>query len=166
MQHVLVLDATYRPIKQVSWQKAMVMYFQEKIEIIKEYDDKWINSPSQKFKIPAVVRLINFVFKFPWGMKLTRTNILIRDNLECQYCSKKLNRKNFTIDHVVPRSKGGKSSWQNLVACCAKCNTYKGDKSPRESGLILKNTPVQPKVSLFRYVHGEPPKQWLDFLNY
>ena len=63
MSPVLVLDAAYRPIKQVSWKKAMIMYFQEKIEIIKEYEDKWINSPTQKFKIPAVVRLVNFIIK-------------------------------------------------------------------------------------------------------
>jgi 5-methylcytosine-specific restriction endonuclease McrA len=166
MAPVLVLDAAYRPIKQVSWKKAMIMYFQEKIEIIKEYEDKWINSPNKRFKIPAVVRLIDFVFKFPFGVKLSRTNILIRDNAECQYCSKKLNRKRFTVDHVVPRSKGGKSSWENLVACCSKCNTHKGDKSPKEAGLKLKNIPVQPKVNLFRYIHGETPEPWLDFLNY
>ena len=79
MQHVLVLDASYRPIKQVSWQKAMTMYFQEKIEIIREYEDIWVNSPNKKFKLPAVVRLVNFIFKLPWGVKLTRTNILIRE---------------------------------------------------------------------------------------
>ena len=94
MSPVLVLDAAYRPIKQVSWKKAMIMYFQEKIEIIKEYEDKWINSPTKRFKVPAVVRLVDFIFRFPFGVKLTRTNILLRDNSECQYCSKKLNRKN------------------------------------------------------------------------
>ncbi len=166
MVPVLVLDAAYRPIKQISWKKAMVMYFQEKIEIVKEYENKWINSPRKKFKVPAVVRLVNFVFRFPFGVKLTRTNILMRDNAECQYCSKKLNRKRFTVDHVVPRSKGGESSWENLVACCHKCNTHKGDKSPHEAGLVLNKTPVQPKINLFRYVCGETPEPWLDFLQY
>lgn len=166
MSPVLVLDASYRPIKQISWKKAMIMYFQEKIEIIKEYEDKWISSPNKRFKIPAVVRLIDFIFKFPFGVKMTRINILIRDNSECQYCNKKLNRKRFTVDHVIPRSKGGKTSWENLVACCAKCNTLKGDKSPKEVALTLKKTPVQPKVNLFRYIHGETPEAWLDFLSY
>lgn len=166
MKPVLVLDASYRPIKQVSWKKAMVLYFQEKIEVIKEYEDVWVNSPTKQFKVPAVVRLINYIFRLPWGVKLTRTNILMRDRAECQYCSKKLNKKRFTVDHVVPKSKGGRTSWENLVACCHKCNTYKGDKSPQEVGLTLRREPIQPKLSFFTYIHGETPIAWKDFLSY
>ena len=164
MQHVLVLDASYRPIKQVSWQKAMTMHFQQKIEIIREYEDIWVSSPNKKFKLPAVVRLINFIFKLPWGVKLTRTNILIRDRAECQYCRKRLNKKSFTIDHIIPRSKGGKTSWDNLVASCHRCNTYKGDKSPQDANLTLKKKPSQPKLNFFTYIHGEVPGPWKDFL--
>ena len=153
MKPVLVLDASYRPIKQVSWKKAMILYFQEKIEVV-------------KFKVPAVVRLINYIFKLPWGVKLTRTNLFIRDHGKCQYCEKKLNKTRFTIDHIIPRSKGGKTSWENLVACCAKCNTYKGDKSLKEADLQLKTKPKQPQKHFFMFIHGETPEPWMDFLNY
>jgi len=166
MKPVLVLDASYRPIKQVSWKKAMILYFQEKIEVVKEYEDVWVNSPSKKFKVPSVVRLINYIFKLPWGVKLTRTNLFIRDHGKCQYCEKKLNKTRFTIDHIIPRSKGGKTSWENLVACCAKCNTYKGDKSLKEADLQLKTKPKQPQKHFFMFIHGETPEPWMDFLNY
>ena len=115
MKPVLVLDSSYRPIKQISWKKAMTLYFQEKIEVIKEYEDTWIRSPRKKFKLPSVIRLIDYIFRLPWGIRLTRTNLYIRDKGQCQYCSKKLNKGRFTLDHVIPKSKGGKTDWNNLV---------------------------------------------------
>lgn len=166
MKPVLVLDASYRPIKQISWQKAMILFFQDKIEVIREYDDTWINSPSQKFKLPSVIRLINYIFKLPWGIKLTRTNIFVRDHGKCQYCDKKLNKGRFTIDHVIPRSKGGKTVWENLVTSCARCNTRKGDSLLKDSDFILKNKPTQPKNTFFISTLDETPQSWIDFLAY
>ena len=166
MKPVLVLDASYRPIKQISWQKAMILFFQDKIEVIREYDDTWINSPSQKFKLPSVIRLINYIFKLPWGIKLTRTNIFVRDRGKCQYCDKKLNKGRFTIDHVIPRSKGGKTVWENLVTSCARCNTRKGDSLLKDSDFILKNKPIQPKNTFFISTLDETPQSWIDFLAY
>mgnify|MGYP003139154920 FL=1 len=166
MKSVLVLDSSYRPIKQISWQKAMTLFFQNKIEVIREYEDTWINSPTKKFKLPAVIRLINYIFKLPWGIKLTRTNIFIRDKGCCQYCDKKLNKSRFTIDHVIPRAKGGKSTWENLVCSCAKCNAQKGDKTLNELGIKLKKKPAQPKNNLFMIIKDESPECWLDFLSY
>ena len=166
MKPVLLLDSSYRPIKQISWKKAMVMYFQEKIEVIREYDDAWISSPNKKFKLPAVIRLINYVFRMPWGIKLTRTNLFIRDKGTCQYCTKKLNKSKFTIDHVIPSSKGGPYSWENLVACCAKCNTHKGDSLIRETSLKLIKKPEKPKNNLFMVIKDESPEPWLDYISY
>lgn len=166
MKPVLVLDASYRPIKQISWQKAMILFFQDKIEVIREYDDTWINSPSQKFKLPSVIRLINYIFKLPWGIKLTRTNIFVRDRGQCQYCDKRLSKGRFTIDHVIPRSKGGKTVWENLVTSCARCNTRKGDSLLKDSDFILKNKPIQPKNTFFISTLDETPQSWIDFLAY
>ena len=166
MKPVLVLDSSYRPIKQVSWQKAMIMYFQDKIEVIREYEDTWISSPSKKFKLPAVIRLVNYIFKLPWGVKLTRTNLFIRDRGKCQYCHKKLNKSRFTIDHVIPRSKGGKTEWENLVVSCARCNTKKGDSLLKDINLKLNKKPSQPKNNFFMVIADETPDSWLDFLIY
>ena len=166
MKPVLVLDASYRPIKQISWQKAMILFFQDKIEVIREYDDTWINSPSQKFKLPSVIRLINYIFKLPWGIKLTRTNIFVRDRGKCQYCDKKLSKGRFTIDHVIPRSKGGKTVWENLVTSCARCNTRKGDSLLKDIDFILKKKPSQPKNTFFISTLDETPQSWIDFVAY
>jgi len=164
MKPVLVLDSSYRPIKQISWKKAMVMYFQDKIEVLKEYQDTWVNSPRKKFKLPAVIRLLDYVFKLPWGVKLTRTNIFVRDRGCCQYCDKRLKKSRFTLDHVIPKSKGGESSWENLVACCHKCNSLKGDTLLSNSGLNLKNKPTQPRINPLSRTWEEIPPQWKDFL--
>jgi len=166
MKSVLVLDSSYRPIKQISWQKAMIMYFQDKIEVVKEYKDTWINSPSKKFKLPAVIRLLNYIFKLPWGIKLTRSNLFARDHGICQYCNKKLNKSRFTIDHIIPSSKGGKTSWENLVVSCSKCNTTKGDSSLKEAGLKLNKKPSQPKNNFFMIIKDDAPEDWVDFFVY
>jgi|TARA_X000001388_G_scaffold9964_1_gene6208 5-methylcytosine-specific restriction endonuclease McrA len=166
MKPVLVLDSSFRPIKQISWQKAMTMYFQEKIEIIREYEDTWVNSPRKKFKLPAVIRLINYVFKLPWGVKLTRTNLFVRDRGCCQYCDKRLSKSRFTVDHVIPKSKGGKTDWKNLVVSCAKCNTKKGDSLLHETNLKLGKSPIQPKNNFFMIIPEETPSDWIDFLIY
>ena len=164
MKNVLLLDASYRPIEQISWQKAMTLFFQDKIEVIREYEDVWISSPSKKFKLPSVIRLVSYIFKLPWSVKLTRSNIFIRDNGRCQYCDKKLSKSRFTIDHVMPRSKGGDSSWENLVCSCSRCNTKKGDKTLKELGIKLKKTPCRPKNNIFMALKEESPECWLDFL--
>ena len=152
MKPVLVLDSSYRPIKQVSWKKAMILYFQNKIEVVKEYKDTWINSPRKKFKLPAVIRLLDYVFKLPWGVKLTRTNIYIRDRGRCQYCDKRLNRSRFTLDHVIPKSKGGETDWNNLVISCSSCNTKKGDDLLKDMGVKLRVKPCQPKNNFFMII--------------
>ena len=166
MKPVLVLDSSYRPIKQISWKKAMTLYFQEKIEVIKEYEDTWIRSPRKKFKLPSVIRLIDYIFRLPWGIRLTRTNLYIRDKGQCQYCSKKLNKGRFTLDHVIPKSKGGKTDWNNLVVSCEKCNIKKGDQSLKEVGYSLNQKPCQPKSGFLFTTLEEAPPDWLDFLSY
>ena len=166
MKPVLVLDSSYRPIKQISWKKAMTLYFQEKIEVIKEYEDTWIRSPRKKFKLPSVIRLIDYIFRLPWGIRLTRTNLYIRDKGQCQYCSKKLNKGRFTLDHVIPKSKGGKTDWNNLVVSCEKCNIKKGDQSLKDVGYSLNQKPCQPKSGFLFTTLEEAPPDWLDFLAY
>jgi 5-methylcytosine-specific restriction endonuclease McrA len=166
MKPVLVLDSSYRPIKQISWKKAMTLYFQEKIEVIKEYQDTWIRSPNKKFKLPSVIRMIDYIFRLPWGIRLTRANLFVRDKGQCQYCRKKLNRGRFTLDHVIPKSKGGSTDWNNLVVSCERCNIKKGDKSLKEVGFTLNPKPCQPKTSFLFTTIEEAPADWLDFLAY
>ena len=166
MKRVLLLDSSYRPIKQLSWQKAITLYFQDKVEIVEEYEDEWINSPNKKFKMPAIVRLVNYVFRLPWGIRLSRTNIFIRDKGQCQYCEKTLNKGRFTIDHVIPKCKGGNTSWENLVACCARCNSKKGGELLQDTNLKLLKKPTKPKNNMFLIEKENTPQIWLDYIQY
>ena len=140
----LKLDASYRPVGVVEAIEALVMCLLGKATAIEEHDSI-INSPNKAFKLPAVI-VINKVIKYSFlKTKLNRKNICMRDQNTCQYCSEKLAYQDVTIDHVVPKSRGGKNSWSNLVVSCKKCNQEKGSRTPAEAGLKLIKKPVDPK---------------------
>ncbi|MCB0319245.1 MAG: HNH endonuclease [Bdellovibrionales bacterium] len=166
MQSVLLLNASYEPIKIISWQRAISMFFLGKVEVVEEYEHD-IRSVSLVFKAPAVVKLVRYVHNRRKTPPLTRANILARDNFECQYCSTSLNSKNATLDHVIPRSQAGTTSWENIVLACAPCNRKKGGKTPEQAGMPLRNFPTKPgwlpviEIKL----KGEVPESWHDFIS-
>lgn len=113
--------------------------------------------------MPAVIRLNKYVNVPYKGVSLTRQNIFRRDNFECQYCGSK---KDLTLDHVEPRSKGGKSVWNNLVTACKRCNAKKGDFAPEKAGMALKSRPFKPSYILFlRDLSGMLCEEWKPFLK-
>lgn len=132
----LLLNANYLPLGVISWQKAMKLLFKEKVQIVEEYDDRLINGI---FRIPAIVRLCNIV-SIKTQMKFSRDNVFLRDKYMCQYCSSK---KELTLDHVMPRSRGGKTTFENIVTSCMPCNTGKANRTPEEAGLLLKRKPAR-----------------------
>ena len=109
MQSVLLLNASYEPLKVISWKRAVTMFFLGKVEVVEEYEHD-IRSVSLVFKAPAVVRLVSYVSIRKKAPPLTRANLLARDNFECQYCGTGLNSKSSTLDHVIPRSQQGGTS--------------------------------------------------------
>jgi 5-methylcytosine-specific restriction endonuclease McrA len=113
--------------------------------------------------MPAVIKLRNYV-NIPYkGVVLTRQNVFKRDGFECQYCGTK---KDLTLDHVIPKAKGGKSTWINLITACKKCNTQKGDYSPEEIGFSLRNSPYKPNYILFlRDFSGYAHDEWIPYLK-
>jgi 5-methylcytosine-specific restriction endonuclease McrA len=137
-----------------------------KIEVVEEYDHQ-IRSVSFVLKAPAVVRLLKFINIGRKTPPLCRGNILARDNFECQYCAKALNSRDATLDHVVPRSQGGKTSWTNLVCCCTHCNRRKGGRTPAEAKMPLRAKPVQPDwlPVLNVRLNGNLPEAWQIFLR-
>ncbi|XP_031504035.1 uncharacterized protein LOC116266796 isoform X2 [Nymphaea colorata] len=140
----LVLDVSYRPINVVCWRRAICLEFMEKADVL-EYYDQTISSPSGSFYIPAVLRvpnLLQVVKRRRVQKHLSRKNIFFRDGFTCQYCS---SRDNLTIDHVLPISRGGQWTWENLVTACAKCNSRKGKKTVEEAGMKLNRIPKAPK---------------------
>lgn len=142
-QQTLVLNASYEVMKIVNWKRAVTWFFLDKVDIIEEYDNH-ILTPSIMMKIPAVVKYRKLIKPKYRSLKFSRTNIYARDNFTCQYCTRKLTQAKLTLDHIIPKSRGGPSSWTNCVACCIDCNVKKADRTPKEAGIRLIHEPRQP----------------------
>jgi 5-methylcytosine-specific restriction endonuclease McrA len=142
---VLVLNATYEPLNVVSVKRAIVLLLKEKAELV-EAAEAMLRSESFSLPVPLVIRLVYFV-KIPRRISLpvTRRGVLSRDHYTCQYCGATPSRKNLTVDHVIPRSRGGKTTWENVVTACDKCNGRKGNRTPTEAGLKLLTQPERPR---------------------
>jgi 5-methylcytosine-specific restriction endonuclease McrA len=148
---VLVLNATYEPINVCSVRRATVLVLKDRAEIV-ERGSTALHSESMTVPRPIVIRLITYV-RIPRDAhrrKITRRAVFARDRWTCQYCGSP--RGTLTVDHVVPRSKGGGSSWDNIVTCCAPCNRRKGDKLPRKAGMTLLSAPRAPHPEVFVHV--------------
>lgn len=139
----LVLNANYDVMKIVKWQKAITWIFLGKVDVIEEYGE-YVNSPSIKLKKPAVVRfnrMIKAKYKVP---RFSREHIYARDRYTCLYCGVKLTYSQLTLDHIIPRSRGGKSTWTNCASCCIGCNVRKANKTPKEANMELLLQPYHP----------------------
>jgi 5-methylcytosine-specific restriction endonuclease McrA len=161
---VLVLNATFEPINVCTVRRAAVLLLKEKAEIV-EHASWELRSESLSLPRPVVIRLVTYV-KVPRDThrrKITRRAVFARDRWTCQYCGTV--RTTLTVDHVIPRSKGGGSSWDNVVTCCAPCNRRKGDRLPRQAGMRPKRKPKAPSPAIFVHV-AEPkiPPVWEQYL--
>jgi 5-methylcytosine-specific restriction endonuclease McrA len=166
----LVLNASYEVLRIVSWQKALQWMCLGKVEVIEEYDQD-IRSVSFVVKAPAVVRFLRMVKPKYKGIRFNRINVYARDNWTCQYCNKKFKTEDLTIDHIIPRSQGGKSTWINCVCCCGTCNKRKADKSLKAANMVLAKEPVQPKQSdvftiTVRIKNRKIPESWKNYIDY
>lgn len=160
---VLVLNATFEPINVCSVRRAVVLLLKEKAELIERA--RWkLHSENSSIARPVVIRLVTYV-RVPHDThrrKITRRAVFARDGWACQYCG---SRSNLTVDHVVPRSKGGNSSWENIVASCAPCNRRKGDLLPRQAGMRLRREPRTPRAEIFIHVSSPTiPAAWRQYL--
>ena len=171
MMDTLVLSSAYQPMSHISWQKAIGMWFAGKVEIVEFYKDRTIKTIDELIQVPAIVRFVGKVIKkyeFNQTGKFSRENVYYRDNKECQYCSKKMSRHNFTLDHVIPASQGGKKNWENIVACCHKCNQRKGSRTPEQAGMKLNKKPIKPlmimKDNKLSFNIQDIPDIWKDYL--
>ena len=163
---VLLLNSSYEPLRVISWQRAITMFFMGKVEVVEEYEHD-IRSVTLAIKAPAVVRLLKFARIGRKAPPLCRTNVLARDNFECQYCGVALGAREATLDHVVPRSQGGKTTWDNIVCCCTTCNRTKGGRTPAEARMLLRSRPVRPDwlPVLTMRLNGKVPLSWQLFLR-
>jgi 5-methylcytosine-specific restriction endonuclease McrA len=165
----LVLNADFRPLSYYplslwSWQDAIKAVFMDRVNIVSHYD-KVVRSPSFEMQLPSVVSLKTYI-KPSRQPAFTRFNVFLRDRFSCQYCG---SREDLTFDHVIPRSKGGTTTWENVVAACSPCNLRKADRMPSEAEMWPRTAPFQPSVTdLHRNGRLFPPnylhESWMDYL--
>lgn len=163
---VLVLDAAFEPIEVVGWARAMTLMVTGRAEVVREYDDVYIRSANDEWKLPSIIRRMRKYGKKKRKVVFSRRNIYFRDNWRCQYCRSNTAVRNLTFDHVTPKSKGGKTTWENVVTACHTCNQKKGGRTPRDAGMKLWKEPTKPKwvpVLTIRMKKGDP-ESWRSFL--
>ncbi|CTQ34154.1 HNH endonuclease [Jannaschia rubra] len=165
----LVLNADYRPLSYYplslwAWQDAVKAAFLDRVTIVSEYEEV-VRSPTTTIRIPSVVVLRDYVAPQK-RVAFTRFNLFLRDEFACQYCG---SRGDLTFDHVVPRARGGITSWENVVAACGRCNLRKGSKSLRQVGFTLRRAPRRPGAAELmntgrKFPPGHLHESWMDFL--
>ena len=160
---VLVLNSDYRALTVCSVYKAFLLVYLQKAEVVDKVDNSFLRSVSQSFPLPSVIRLFGYVNMPYKSVMLNRHNIFKRDGHTCVYCGSK---ENLTIDHVLPRSRGGKTKWTNLVTACKKCNAQKGDYTPEEADMPLPYQPYKPSFVVFlRDFSGMGDESWSPYLQ-
>ncbi|MBV9212270.1 MAG: HNH endonuclease [Actinobacteria bacterium] len=161
---VLVLNASYEPINVCTVRRAVVLVLKDRAEVIERHG-RALRSETLTLDRPTVIRLVSYV-RIPrdaHSRKITRRAVFARDKWTCQYCGSA--RGSLTVDHVIPRSKGGTSGWDNIVTCCAPCNRRKGDRLPRMAGMHPRHAPRAPSPSIFVYVAvPRVPETWQQYL--
>src|SRR6185295_18361360 len=143
---VLVLNQNYEPLNVCNARRAFVLVDRGKAEVL-EHAEGAMRSTYQTFQLPSVIRLIYMIKRPRPQMRLTRREIFVRDHYTCQYCGKQT--RDLTIDHVEPRHRGGRHTWENLVAACRTCNHKKAGRSPEEARMLLLNQPARPPASSY-----------------
>jgi 5-methylcytosine-specific restriction endonuclease McrA len=165
---VLVLNATFEPINVTAVRRALVLMLKG-VAQAEETQANEVHSTSRAVQVPSVIRLLTYRHIPQQSRALSRKNILLRDRNTCQFCGRALPASELTLDHVMPRSRGGHSSWENLVACCYQCNNRKGDRTPEEAGLQLARRPrpftLHTSRQLMRLI-GHQDEKWRKYLFY
>ena len=165
---VLVLNASYEPINICAARRAVVLVLKG-VAMTEEENGHYLHAARFTMRLPSVIRLLEYR-RIPHQTRaLSRKNILLRDRNTCQFCGHQFPASELTLDHVVPRSRGGHSSWENLAACCYQCNNRKGDRTPEEAGLLLVRRPrpftLHTSRQLMRLI-GRQDEKWRKYLFY
>lgn len=170
----LVLNAAFQPVARICWERAITLLFLGKVEVVEEYEDRTIRSVSFEIKMPSVVRFFRMLTRRKPVIRFSRQNVYARDGGRCQYCGRKVTRAEATWDHVVPRSHGGRTCWENIAIACVPCNQTKGGRTPEQARMRLHSVPVRPKRLpdilrlTFTFEKGMPQawKSWLRDMTY
>jgi 5-methylcytosine-specific restriction endonuclease McrA len=165
---VLVLNASYEPINVCAARRALILVLKG-VAAAEEVSPARVHAARCTLRLPSVIRLLEYRRIPHQGRALSRKNILMRDRYTCQYCYRTLPSAELTLDHVIPRSRAGDSSWENLVACCHHCNNRKGSRTPDEAGMKLARQPRPFSLHTSRHIMrllGRGDEQWRKYLFY
>lgn len=168
MERVLLLNATYEPLRVISWKRAITLLTVGKVEVLEAYEFE-VRSVSFAIRLPAVVRLLHLVRFRKHTIRFSRENIYIRDKYQCQYCGKTMPAYDLTYDHVIPRSMGGKTAWENIVTCCLPCNKRKGGRTPAQARMHLIRQAKRPSwhpILMITLRINNTPDVWRNYLFY
>ena len=166
----LVLNAVWQPVCRITWQRAITLLFLGKVQVVEEYEDKTIRSVTFEVKMPSVVRFLRHLKYRKPVIRFSRENVFARDHGQCQYCAKKVTRSEATYDHVVPRSQGGGTHWENIVIACVPCNQRKGGRTPDQAKMKLKVVAIKPTklpgtLRLTFALQKGMPSTWANWLR-
>ncbi len=163
----LVLNPWYLPYRVVSWQDAITMVYLEKVDVVVAYSEQ-IRSPSRSMAMPAVIRMKKQVNTNRYRIRFSRLNVFMRDGFRCMYCGREHAARDLTFDHVVPRSQGGRTEWDNILSACSHCNSHKGNRTPAQAGMSPLRSPFKPKSLPIRSQKLDLrtiPDEWRDFCS-
>jgi len=164
-KQVLVLNASYEPLSLVSVRRAIVLLLHEKAELV-EATQQMLRSCSDAYPIPLVIRLVHYVRLPHRKVPATRAAVMLRDAYVCQYCGATPGRQNLTVDHVVPRSRGGSHDWDNLATACTRCNQRKGARTSEEADMALRRRPFEPSyVALVLLSNPTATQRWEQMMG-
>lgn len=167
MKKTLLLNASYEVLSFIVERKALKLLIKNKVEVISTWDES-ITFTNGKMKLPAILRLKNHVRRNYYNSNFSRRALIKRDKSTCQYCSKVLTASQVTIDHVLPRSQNGITSFTNCVVCCYNCNNVKADRTPEQAHMVLLKRPAAPSfASTFNHIDSNEAwhPEWNDFLK-
>lgn len=169
MGHALVLNATFEPLQIVTWQRALQLLFQGKVEVVEESEQE-VRTVRLTIKVPAVLRLLSYVplKKKKHIVRFSRANVFIRDQNHCQYCGKSFPKTHLTLDHVIPVVQGGDKIWENIVTACKPCNQKKGGRTPQQAKMELIRKPTKPNwlpVTSVSLSISMTPERWKLYLS-
>lgn len=163
-----MLNSSYEPLRIVNWQKALILWFQGKVDILAHHQS-FVRSISKSFPLPSVIRLRKYVRgQETTRIRFCRENIYIRDNFTCQYCGEHFSTRELTLDHILPVSQGGKKDWNNITTACRTCNQKKGSRTPEQADMPLLKKAEEPRwlpALKFEVNEKNAPPDWFAYLN-
>jgi 5-methylcytosine-specific restriction endonuclease McrA len=167
MNCTLLLTPWMAPHRVIAWERAVVLVVLGKVDVLEEYEEE-IRAPSLELRMPAVVRLKKGG-AVKQGVRFSRINVYTRDGFRCQYCGERKTMRHLNYDHVVPRVRGGKTVWENIVTSCYACNDRKGSRTPEEAGMTLRKKPFKPSslpvTPVLSITRSEMPALWLPYCD-